>query len=630
MPDDPVARGWPTSEIVPGRRLSYAGELALLHQTYHEACEEESTGVVRRLLESIGARPTVYVGSGGALAVARFAADAHQARTGGLAVATTPLGLLGGAYPRDTAAVILSSRAGHPDVALALDAARRALLDPVVLLTHRDPADLETLSRLTTQIVRLPWAQNHEGFLATRSVLAMATAIAGASDSALPAQLPSLQGPPQATIVRGQTLILHGPRGGTPAIDLETRLSELGLSAAQVADYRNFAHGRHYGFSRNLEATLVVAFADPIDISLADATLALLPSRAAVVRLATDLPWPSSALDLLVSSMRLVGSLTTNAPDPARPNVPQFGRRLYHLSARRRLSLPSGGPVDRKLDLLGRRSAPELRSSYESALDGWLTHLAEQRVGGLVLDYDGTVCSTNGRFGLPDPTVQTALLRLLEAGLVVGVASGRGRSLVRDLRAWVPETHWDRVELGLYNGTICGSLRREFTLAGEPTKEIADFVARLEGHPLGRHMATTVRPTQVSITLDTLDPAAAIGIVGDLLARSPALPLRAVRSAHSIDVIGAQASKLAVEDIVAGRTDLAVLAIGDQGQPGGNDYDLLAASPWSLSVDRCSSDPSRCWNLLPYGEAGPLGLARYLAALHMTKRGARFRWPHAR
>ena len=46
------------------------------------------------------------------------------------------------------------------------------------------------------------------------------------------------------------------------------------------------------------------------------------------------------------------------------------------------------------------------------------------------------------------------------------------------------------------------------------------------------------------------------------------------------------------------------MAIGNQGHVGGNDFELLAATRWSLSVDRCSSrsDP-----LLEFGPIGPKG-----------------------
>ena len=64
-------------------------------------------------------------------------------------------------------------------------------------------------------------------------------------------------------------------------------------------------------------------------------------------------------------------------------------------------------------------------------------------------------------------------------------------------------------------------------------------------------------------------------------------------------------SKSAVVADAMTRTGRPMLAIGDQGQPGGNDFDLLACYRYSLSVDRCSADPTRCWNLAPAGQAGP-------------------------
>jgi hypothetical protein len=74
------------------------------------------------------------------------------------------------------------------------------------------------------------------------------------------------------------------------------------------------------------------------------------------------------------------------------------------------------------------------------------------------------------------------------------------------------------------------------------------------------------------------------------------------------------------------RADGAVMAIGDQGHLGGNDFELLAATPWSLSVDRCSADPTRCWNLDSTGRRGPDVLLRYLRALKRQRQGIRFRW----
>jgi hypothetical protein len=56
------------------------------------------------------------------------------------------------------------------------------------------------------------------------------------------------------------------------------------------------------------------------------------------------------------------------------------------------------------------------------------------------------------------------------------------------------------------------------------------------------------------------------------------------------------------------------LCIGDSGAWPGNDFELLSA-PLSLSVDRVSVEPDRCWNLLPAGVGGSRGLLALLLAL---------------
>jgi len=68
-------------------------------------------------------------------------------------------------------------------------------------------------------------------------------------------------------------LVFVGPGTQAAGIDLETRLSETGLAAAQLVDYRNFAHGRHYGLARNQDRTTVVAFIAPEYADLANDTL---------------------------------------------------------------------------------------------------------------------------------------------------------------------------------------------------------------------------------------------------------------------------------------------------------------------------------------------------------------------
>src|SRR5262249_31299692 len=112
----------------------------------------------------------------------------------------------------------------------------------------------------------------------------------------------------------------------------------------------------------------------------------------------------------------------------------------------------------------------------------------------------------------------------------------------------------------------------------------------------------------------------------ELFERGPSLPVKVVASAHSIDIITASTTKRAVLDVIRDRCSGAVLAIGDQGQVGGNDFELLASIRTTLSVDRCSADPTRCWNLDDKGHRGPNVLVRYLKALRPRGGSMRFGW----
>jgi hypothetical protein len=114
-------------------------------------------------------------------------------------------------------------------------------------------------------------------------------------------------------------------------------------------------------------------------------------------------------------------------------------------------------------------------------------------------------------------------------------------------------------------------------------------------------------------------------LVTEALRRPPALPLEAVTSAHSVDVLPKASTKVALVERVTSMSGDDVLAVGDQGQVGGNDFELLASRELTLSVDRCSADPTRCWRLVA-PSAGPHALYRYLAALEHVGSGLRFRW----
>ncbi len=236
-----------------------------------------------------------------------------------------------------------------------------------------------------------------------------------------------------------------------------------------------------------------------------------------------------------------------------------------------------------------------------------------------MLDYDGTVCTTEERFEPPQQPVADALNAALARGLRLGFASGRGPSMHKDLRTVLDPEHWPRVELGLYNGGILCRLDENIDDFRTPSPLIGQAAKRLSALPFADALTLEPRSTQLGVELtDTswIKAGLLADIVADACHRAPALEVKVLSSGHSVDVVPAAVTKTAVIDRIRDLDGpVEVLCVGDQGQIGGNDFELLALEQWSLSVDRTSADPTRCWYLGDGSVAGPALLVRYINAL---------------
>lgn len=627
------------------RRDSYESELNHLSATYDVARDRDSAEL-RDVLRLVIALPTWYVGSGGTMAVAHYAAHLHNYRTGQPAVATTSLGYITSRVVSRSAVVIVSAGARHPDTAATVQAAIERRVSQIVVVTERSREELVgILADPRLRVISLQRPGPRDGFLATNSVMNMATAIAVAHVGArsLPRELPSLKDRPNFQIRRGDNLIVLATSGiWGAAIDLETRLIETGLASVQTTDYRNFAHGRHLGLSRNQDRTTVVAMSDTQTISLSSKTIGILPSNVPRLALSSSLDDPISCLDLLGHSMRLVASVANQSDlDPARPAVPAFGRRLYHLKSNQHSGqIPATHPaVLRKLEAAALPLDSPSIESYEAGLRRWLRKAGQTPISAIILDYDGTVCTTAGRFDPPDAKTQTEILRLLRLGVEVGFASGRGKSLPAGLREWIPPDLFHLVHIGMYNGSVNTRLDQDLQLPEEgpfTSAKAHAFIRALESRVAATNGSVTVRPFQISINSDGTDTAITRSLaaaVAEAVAShnaSSEMSLKAVASAHSVDVLLTATSKNSLRHNVDEGATLSglTLAIGDQGGLGGNDFELLAATPLTLSVDEVSGDSSRCWNLQEGTYAGPEALIQYLRAIRRDrKRVLTLRWP---
>lgn len=586
---------------------SYSQQLASLDAVFAETLARDHT-YLHKLSSRLGRGPAAFVGSGGTLAVAQLAASLHETRYQQAAQVCTALDALALSFQPDRGALLLSSSLKHADSHMVLETFRRRMFGTCGVLTHRSAESLDDLAGPDTVVVQMPELPVRDGFLATGSIMQMAMSLLRADlDLALPTTL-DLDPNPEEDF-REELLILTSPGLRCVATDFEVRLVESGLAAVQMTDYRNFAHGRHTGFNRRLERITVVALSDRDSEALALGTIKCLPAAADVRHWNAEHHWPSSVPSLLARSMVVAGAIgQQSGVDIGRPKVPEFGRELYRLPIKRRVRIGRSDGIERKLRAIEAVGGTSNNAQCLAALADWTHRLLGQKFGGLVLDYDGTVCWTSRRFELPSTDVRDRLISLLDDGLKLGFASGRGQSLHVDLRKWVPPSYWQSVLVGLYNGAVVLGLDDDLG-DHRATTSWSTSVAGVISRELGSNDRLVERGVQVSI--DNTSSRLSGSYIGDLLERS-GIAARVVASAHSIDVLPRNTTKAAVLDRLESITGASVLSIGDQGSRLGNDFDLLDSREWTLSVDRCSSNLTRCWFVGDGRLVGPDLLREYL------------------
>lgn len=608
---------------------AYAKEVDSLPATYEWARRSDIAGLEKFVKRAAGG-PLYAVGSGGSLTAAALAAVLHR-QAGDAAAAMTPMDILCGGNVGHGVSVLLSTAGGNnADIVGAFEAAASSPGRNVCVVSAgaggggRVGRLALARRRALSQIAAAP--AGRDGFLATNSALASSVWIARAyagvlgRGHALP-EYGRLAGPaPDTGGIESacRLVVLHDVWGRAAAVDAESKMSESGLAAAQVADYRNFAHGRHHGLVAGTPAAAVVALVTPQSRSLADRTLALLPRTVPVCRIETGLDGPAAAVSLVASVMSVVGAVAAaRGIDPGRPRVASFGRRLYSMPASRRRPARLAPFEETALRRKFGSAAPAdpLTAKRAAALRRFLSALTAQRFGAAVFDYDGTLCGRERRFEPPSRSVGRAVARLLAAGMIVGIATGRGGSAGEGLRAAIPARLHAGVMVGYHNGAEVERLdaaHREDSGMPDPGPAACLSLIRAKRLlPAGTKISK--RRGQVSLISDSVRAASLLRGLGAGAAAIPA-GVRIVESGHSVDLLARGTSKLnlyrAVRRSIPGH--LKVVCIGDKGRKPGNDHELLGTR-YSLSVDESSDDPSSCWNLLPHGMSGQEGTIEYLS-----------------
>jgi hypothetical protein len=321
--------------------------------------------------------------------------------------------------------------------------------------------------------------------------------------------------------------------------------------------------------------------------------------------------------------------------DPGRPGVPEFGRRLYHLTLPRKKDLRNTLPAAETIAIERKTGVPISQLIERGDFDFWRSalvtfkkSLAATKFSAVVFDYDGTLVDTRERFDPPGKEIVEELCRLIEGGIIIGIATGRGASIRQDLQACLPRSFWGNVIIGYYNGADIAFLEEDNRPDG--TKKAGLEIAHVARLLLSQPELTEIAKQENRKKQITLEPQQAVpedrlwDIANQVIQGECFKDICIVRSSHSIDILAPGVSKLNVINFVREATaqlnNVAILKIGDRGRWPGNDF-LLLREPFSLSVDELSVDPSTCWNLSPIGQRGTKATLDYCRALHIESEG---------
>ena len=617
----------------------YRKELDNLGVIYDHAARAD-VDTLTKFVKDHTADPFIGVGSGGSYSVA-CAMNYICRKAGILSTCITPLELCDLTIAARNAVVILfTARGSNNDSRNAYQ--YLSMLEPKALLTccMRWNAPIKKMQHNNLHELyyeyRMPIAK--DGFLAVESYFSSVVLLARAFEAATGDAFFSLR-PMSAwekgtfnyallreVLCRESIIVLHGGITTPAAIDLESKFSEVSLGNINLTDFRNFAHGRHYWISDRRNSTSIIALVGTNEKKIADKTLALLPEEIPVLRedVADD------TINGLIHAIRYVFELVWEAGnikevDPGSPKVEDFGRKLYHInynicntSIMKMLEKDNiSAGLCRKLNI---PLSQIDQSLYNFACRKYID-ITTREFKGIIFDYDGTLHDKRGNSKLEE-NIFKILNDLLQEEIVVGIATGRGKSVRVELQKVIEQKYWDKVAIAYYNGGVTGALAdvtqpdksrvpfpEEFCTVQKYVEE-QDCGFQVDGIDDRNPYQLTVMSAN-RIELDSLR-----AFIGNNTY------LKVLQSSHSVDIIPPSSSKNNIFKWFekSGLDVWDFLLVGDSGHEGGNDYELLS-NPFSLSVDTVHKSMESCWNFASMGKRNLEATKEYLDRIEVQGKG---------
>lgn len=319
---------------------------------------QDVTQLRRFLLDDAGCN-RLFVASGGSYSAAVYA-EQLSAGKGVMSHALTPLLYAGSGFADIAAKTLLISASGcNNDILRAYDNARHADKQEAAAATLTPKGRLQTLMQEQEPdgLFCFDIPTGRDGFLSSASVLAFyallyrAFGYAGlgsVSVDMMDGELEEIDGfvnhlkrisldeltEHEAFLHKLEGVdsffILYSAKSYPAALDIESKFSEGAVGNTQLADYRNFAHGRFNWFTQRPGQTGLICLQTPDDVAMSEEILCMVPGHVPSLRLHTQHSGQLAAIDLLVKEHYLCSALGQRwGLDLSRPVVPEYGKILH-------------------------------------------------------------------------------------------------------------------------------------------------------------------------------------------------------------------------------------------------------------------------------------------------------------
>ena len=520
------------------------------------------------------------IGSGGSLSLAKMWQSIHESCGLGFAKALTPYEFNFSSTTPDVVVLFSASGKNH-DILQVFRSAIEKDCRILVFTVSQKSALLNMVNTYPEHAYAINPSVKvvKDGFLAVNSIIAITCLMKQLKNHLFGNMLEALAPVKLAkehhaknqyknySVSESTTIQIISSEWGAPAgIDMEARLAESGVCPAFVTDPRNFGHGRFLWLEERKSTTMVIVFNTTNSRSFIQRFNKKLPTEIPCYLIDAPYEGIDGAIYCIVRSILLFGEFASQRNiDPGKPTVPLWGRKLHTLR-------------------LNNQNTRKLPKSYPALTADFST---------IVMDMDGTLLDTKDRFKDIRNDIVEELTRLLGLGLKIYFATGRGSSALTLLKQQIPECFHENIVLGLYNGTALVRLSekeiKHANNAWPSQKKITSIVNSMNLADI----KIDARPTQISLrglSQNQIDQVLKV-ITNELEQHSRFVKYKL--TGHSLDILPTWATKLSVVELAAENNNSNILCIGDQGQVGGNDEELLNWTP-SISVGKSKPSSNLC------------------------------------